>query len=272
MRLGLSVPITTESPEKWAECQKNLGCKSVVFPLNCHDDDSLIDEYAKAAKANDLTIAEVGIWRSPFSPEKTAAKENFEYCVGQLLLAEKIGARCCVNVAGSSHERWDGAYKDNFDKETYKKTVSFIRQLIDEVNPKHTFFTLEPMPWMVPTGPDEYLHLLEDVNRDSFAVHMDIINMINCPQRYFFQEEFMDEVFEKLGSKIRSCHLKDIKLLGDFTLMLRECACFAGDFNLQYYVNLASSIDPEMPMIIEHLSSNEEYIQSIAKVKERFEK
>lgn len=267
MRLGLSVPITTESPQKWAECQHNLGCKSVVFPLNCNDSDSLIDEYTKQAQAYNLIIAEVGIWRSPFSPDNS--RENLKYCIEQLALADRIGARCCVNVAGSSHERWDGAYRDNFSNERWKQIVSTVRTIIDEVKPTNTYFTLEPMPWMIPTGPDDYLKLLEDVDRDAFAVHMDIINMINCPKRFFFQEDFMDEVFDKLGAKIRSCHLKDIKLLSDYTFMLKECGCFEGDFNLKHYVNLASSVDPDMPMIIEHLNTNEEYITSLKSVQSR---
>ncbi len=51
---------------------------------------------------------------------------------------------------------------------------------------------------MYPISPDEYLHLIEDVGRDRFAVHMDIFNWITTPYRYFFNEEFMEEVFEKL--------------------------------------------------------------------------
>ena len=64
-----------------------------------------------------------------------------------------------------------------------------IRQVIDAVNPKNTYFTIESMPWMYPTGPDEYLRLLEDVGRDRFAVHLDVFNWITTPQRYFFNEE-----------------------------------------------------------------------------------
>lgn len=269
MRLGTSFPLNMESGKKWAKTQVALGCRSVVFPLNCEDSPEKINEYAIASKDSDLVIAEVGIWRNALALDKDEQKKNLEYSIGQLRLAEEIGARCCVNVAGSAGKIWDGGYKENFSKEMWKKTVKMVQTIIDEVNPKNTFFTLEPMPWMVPTGPHEYLNLIEDVGRDSFAVHLDIINMINCPERYFFHEEFLDETFELLHGKIRSCHLKDILLLSEYTFRLKECACGEGILNIEKYATLATKEDKDMPMIIEHLSTNEEYVNSVNYVKKR---
>lgn len=269
MRLGLSTNFNEGSAEKWAKKMVSLGCKSVVFPLNCDASDSEVDEYVAAAKANDLLIAEVGIWRNGIDRREEERKKNLEYSIKQLALADRIGARCAVNVGGSNGARWDGGYKENFSEEIWDKTVKMAQTIIDEVKPQNTYFTLEPMPWMVPTGPKEYLKLIETVDRDRFAVHMDIINMINCPDRYFFHDEFLEETFDLLGDKIKSCHLKDIRLLDGFTFQLKECACGDGVFNIEKYVELADKYDVDMPMIIEHLSSDEEYISNIKYVKER---
>ncbi|MCQ2494279.1 MAG: sugar phosphate isomerase/epimerase [Lachnospiraceae bacterium] len=269
MRLGLSTNFNEDSAEKWAKKMVSLGCKSVVFPLNCEASDSQINEYVEAAKANDLLIAEVGIWRNALDPDDDARKKNLEYSIKQLALADKIGARCAVNVAGSFGARWDGGYKENFSVEMLEKTVEMVRTVIDEAKPKNTYFSLEPMPWMVPTGPKEYQKLIEAVDRDRFGVHMDIINMINCPTRYFFPEEFLEETFETLGDKIKSCHLKDVKLLDGFTFQLQECACGEGVFPIEKYIDLADKYDVDMPMIIEHLSSDDEYIKNIAYVSNR---
>lgn len=269
MRLGLSTNFNEGSAEKWAAKMVSLGCKSVVFPLDCKASDSEIDAYVEAAKANDLLIAEVGIWRNGIDRREEERKKNFSYSIGQLALADRIGARCAVNVGGSRGARWDGGYKENFSEEVWKMTVEYAQQVIDAVQPKNTFFTLEPMPWMVPTGPKEYLKLIESVDRDRFAVHMDIINMINCPERYFFHEDFLEETFELVGDKIKSCHLKDIKLLDGFTFQLKECACGEGVFNIEKYVDLIDKYDKDMPLIIEHLSSDEEYVKNIKYVRER---
>lgn len=263
MRLGISTSLSGLSPEKWAKKLSEAGLKSVVFPVDCTAPDSLIDEYVKAASEADLTIAEVGIWRNAISPDEKTAKDNLEYSIKQLLLADRINACCCVNVTGSTGERWDGGYKENYSKETWDKVVKMVKTIIDEARPKNTFLTMEPMPWMIPDGPDMYLNLLEDVCRERFAVHMDIINMINSPERFFFHEEFLEEVFEKLGGKIKSCHLKDICLLPEYTFRLKECAPGEGTFNFEKYVELANSKNPQMPMIIEHLKDDEAYFKSV---------
>ena len=270
MRLGVSSDLGAKNAKEWADANVELGLKAVVFPLNYSADDSTINEYKKAADEADLLIAEVGIWRNAIDSDGDKEKENLKYSIEQLALADKIGARCCVNVVGAySGTRWDGPSKDNFSKEAWNKSVKMIQTIIDEVKPKNTFFTIEPMPWMIPTGPEEYLRLIEDVERDEFAVHMDIINMVNCPERYFFPEEFLDKTFSILKGKIKSCHLKDVNLLSDFTFQLRECACGEGTFPIERYVELANREDEKMPMIIEHLKDDNEYRQSVEYVSNR---
>ncbi len=263
MRLGLSTSFGNLSPREWAKKNVSLGCTSVVFPVDCTADTKLINSYKSEAQKNDLLIAEVGIWRNAISENPDEAQKNMDYSIGQLKLADEVGARCCVNVAGSLGQRWDGGYRENFSDYAFDKTVRMIQEVIDSVKPANTYFTIESMPWMIPTGPQEYLKLIEKVNRDRFAAHLDIINMINCPQRYFFADEFLTECFELLGPYIKSCHLKDIRLLDDYTFQLKECACGEGTFNYKKYIQLATKLDRDMPMIIEHLKDDNAYEESI---------
>lgn len=114
---------------------------------------------------------------------------------------------------------------DRFGMEDILKTFlrkhgvnwSVIQKLIDEVRPHRVKYSIEPMPWMYPTGPDEYLRLEKDINREEFGIHFDFVNMINSPQRYFHINEFMQECFDKIGDRILSCHLKDIRLKRELT-------------------------------------------------------
>lgn len=59
---------------------------------------------------------------------------------------------------------------------------------------------------------------------------------------------------------------------GGIYLQLKEVACGEGILNLEKYARLAEKVNPEMPMIIEHLHSDSEYLQSVAYLKERMEK
>ncbi len=268
MRLGTSSPLQHSSPEEWAEKQIRLGCRCVNFPLNCTDPEEKIIAYKEAADKAGLLIAEVGIWRNALASDPAERKKNVDYSVGQLRLADFLGARCAVNVAGAFGPVWDGHYRENFTENAWKETVRMVREIIDIADVKNTYFTLEPMPWMIPTGPKEYLKLIEMVDRDRFAVHMDIINMTNSAERYFNPEEFVDEVAQTLGDKIRSCHIKDVHLGEKYTFQLMECAPGCGEFPLRYYAEKMSAIDPDMPIILEHLNTDEEYIKYMGYLKE----
>ena len=270
MRLGLSSSLTHQTPEEWAERLSALGCRAVNFPVDYTCEPSLLDRYAKAAQAHDLLIAEVGAWCNPLSPDPATRKAALFRCKEQLRLADRLHARCCVNVSGSKGPRWDGPYLENLTEEAWQDMVASIQEIIDAVNPQNTFYTIEPMPWMYPMGPDEYLKLIHDVNRERFAVHMDVFNWITSAERYFRHEEFMEECFHKLGTYIKSCHLKNVHLSQAFTLQLQETACEKGDLTLETYAQLIEKLDPDMPVIIEHLQSDEEYLASLDYVIRRF--
>ena len=268
MRLGTSSPLRHSSPEEWANKQLDLGCSTVVFPVQSNEPEEKIIAYKDAAEKAGITIAEVGIWRNALVADEDERKANMDYCVEQLRLADFLGARCAVNVAGSFGRIWDGGYKENFTKDAWDKTVAMVREVIDRADIKNTYFTLEPMPWMIPTGPKDYLKLIEAVDRDRFAVHMDIINMINSADRYFHADEFVDECAELLGRRIKSCHIKDVHLSSAYTLRLEECGPGDGEFPLRHYVEKMDAIDHDMPVILEHLDSDEKYIMFMGYLKE----
>lgn len=268
MRLGTSSPLDHSSAEDWAANQVKLGCSTVNFPVSSDEPEDKIIAYKNAAEKAGLTIAEVGIWRNALSPDPDERRKNVDYSVNQLRMADFIGARCCVNVAGAFGPIWDGGYRENFSEEARRETVRMVREIIDRADVKHTYFTLEPMPWMIPTGPDDYLKLIEEVDRERFAVHMDIFNMVNSADRYFFAREFVEECADKLGNLIKSCHLKDVHLSEAFTLRLEECGPGDGEFPIRYYAEKMHEIDPDMPMILEHLSTDEDYLKYLAYLKE----
>ncbi|MDO5442875.1 MAG: sugar phosphate isomerase/epimerase [Bacteroidia bacterium] len=156
-------------------------------------------------------------------------------------------------------------------KKAADEAVAMIQRVIDAVKPKHTKFAIESMPWMIPSGPDEYLRLIEAVDREEFGVHLDAVNMITSPQRYFFNDDFLRECFEKLGPRIISCHLKDINLKPQYTFQLQECAPGEGTLDIPLFLELASKYNPSMPFIIEHLTTDEQYVTSVKYVQELME-
>ena len=270
MYLGLSSSLKHSSPKEWAETHKALGLKAVVFPVDCNAGEKLIEAYKEEAEKHGLLIAEVGIWRNTLAADMAEREKWIDYGIRQLKMADKIGAACCVNVVGTPYgPRWDGGYRQNFSQELWQLAVRMIQRIIDEAKPLHTKFSIESMPWMIPSSPDEYLRLIKDVNRKEFGAHLDVVNMITSPERYFFNDKFLEECFSKLKGKICSCHLKDIRLKEEYTFQLEECACGQGTLDLELFAKLATAENAQMPMIIEHLSTDEEYLASLKYVQKR---
>jgi sugar phosphate isomerase/epimerase len=266
MRVGISFVPPHDSPDHWAATLSAMGCRAAVFPCKHHEKDTVIDAYAAAARDHDLLIAEVGAWCNPLHAYAAERAKNLRFCQEQLALAEHVAARCCVNIAGTSGEVWDGGYRENYGPDAFQRVVETTQTIIDAVRPSRSRYCLEPMPWMYPSSPSEYLELLQAVDRPGFAVHLDVVNMINCPQRYFFNRDFLDECFRLLGPHIRSCHVKDLRLERHLTFNLREVAAGDGALDLLHYAQLAHECDQDMPFIIEHLSSPEEYQRVLKKV------
>lgn len=270
MLLGISSCLNHTSPKDWAAKHKALGLKSINFPVDYLSGEETYMAYKRAADEAGLIIAEVGIWRNTLAADPEERAKWIDYAIGQLKMADKIGAICCVNVVGTPYgPRWDGGYRDNFSEDLWQQAVKMIQQIIDTANPQHTKFSIESMPWMIPSTPDEYLRLIKDVNRPQFGAHLDVVNMITSPDKYFFNDRFLKECFTKLKGQIISCHLKDIHLKEEYTFQLQECACGEGSLDLELYAQLAAEENPNMPMIIEHLNTDEEYAESVAYVHKR---
>lgn len=260
MRLGAPVFDAGKDPESWVTAHRRVGYSAGWVPLDGNADEASIRAYADAAAKADIVIAEVGAWSNPIGPDETTCEKALDLCCRQLALAERLGARCCVNIAGSRGAQWDGPHPENLSDDTFELIVASVRRIIDAVKPTRTFYTLETMPWIFPDSPDGYLRLIRAIDRKSFAVHLDPVNMINCPGRYYRSGDLLRECFAKLGPYIKSCHAKDILLSGRLTVHLDEKRPGLGAMDYAAYLSELSRLDPDIPLMIEHLPSAEEYV------------
>ena len=263
MRLGGPIFQKTNDPDSWIKAVQGWGLRAAYCPLEPGAPAHLVQAYAQAARQADIVIAEVGAWSNPLSPVESVRQAALLKCQQSLGLAEEIGARCCVNIAGSLGEKWDGPCAEDLTADTFDRIVDSVRAIIDAVQPTRTFYTLEPMPWMYPDSPDSYLDLIQAVDRKAFAVHLDPVNMINCPARYFRNADFLQECFDKLGPYIKSCHAKDILLQEKLTTVLDEVRPGLGKLNYRQFLRQAHRLEPDLPIMVEHLPTEEEYRMAV---------
>ena len=260
MRLLGALLENTSDASSWIAAIQRAGYTTAQDPLPLNDaGDAALDEYIQAAAKAGIIFAEVGAWSNPIDVDPVKAREAIALCQRALLRAERLGARCCVNIAGSRNpSKWDGPHPENFSSETFDLIVMSIREIIDAVKPKKTFYTLETMPWIFPSSPDEYLELIRAIDRPGFAVHLDPVNMINCPARAYRSGDFIRECFQKLGPYIRSCHAKDFILREELTLHIDEfMRPGAGMLDYDTYLKELAKVDPDITLVLEHFPSEE---------------
>lgn len=261
MRIGGSVMKPYNSPKEWLGHVRELGYGAVIFPVDSSADHATRQDYLRCAQDNDLVIGEVGVWRNCMSRNPEEKEKHIQYAIRQLELAEEVGARCCVNIAGAWSPLWDGYDPGHGTKAFYDEVVETTQRIIDAVQPKNTCFSLEPMPWMCPESPQEYLQLMHDVDREAFKVHLDFANMISSLERYRNASAFITECFSLLGPHIRSIHAKDL-LIDDHVLPLciREVPPGEGSIDLMLALRLAAQLEGDVPVFVEHLDSHEQYL------------
>lgn len=260
MRLGGTIFKPYSNADEWAGCVREKGYSAAICPLDCTANDETIASYKKAAQDYDIVIGEVGIWNNPLDPDPQKAAEAILYAKRQLALAEKIEARCCVNIAGSHNpDLWYGPHPENFSKETFEKAVAVIQDIIDSVHPQKTFYTLEPSPWLYPDTIECYLEFIKAVDRAGFAVHWDPVNMMYTPKTYYRNGEFLLECIERLGPYMKSCHIKDLYMGETFTLYVEERRSGEGVLDYKTLITSLDKLNPDMPAFLEHIETEEEF-------------
>ena len=268
MRFGGPVFGDVSTPEKWVAAVRRNGYRAAYCPVKADVSDSVIAEYADAARQADIVIAEVGAWSNPISPNDEERKKAIDYNIQQLALADKIGARCCVNIAGSRNpDQWDGPHKDNFSMQTFMQIVETTQSIIDAVRPTRTLYSLEPMPWVFPDSPRSYRDLIRTIDRPAFAAHLDPVNWMVSPRVFFHNRDFIEECFNILGRHTVSCHLKDVTLSGKLTVHLDEAAPGKGGLDYHTLLSELNRLDPDTPAMLEHLPNEQEYAQAAAYVR-----
>jgi len=267
MRFGAPVYRHTD-PASWVAAVRAKGYRAAYCPLKVGADPAEIAAYAQAARDADIVIAEVGAWgKNPLHPDPAVRRASLEASKAALAFADEIGARCCVNVAGSRGERWDGPHDDNLTPETFEMIVAVCREIIDDVRPRRAKWALEDMPYMYPDSVESYQALLAAIDRPMFGVHFDPVNIVNSPQRYYNNGALIREFVRQLGPHIASCHVKDIALREGLTVHLEETPAGTGRLDYVTYIHEVSRLDPDTPFMLEHLRSEAEYDQAAAHVR-----
>ena len=260
IRLGGPVFLKSDDPVELAKEHRRLGYSAAYCPKAKAADSAQTAAIVKAFAAEKVVIAEVGAWVNMLDPDSEKRRGNIDYVIERMALAEAVGARCCVDYAGSFNPKipW-GPHPRNLSEEFFDGTVVNCRKIIDAVKPRRSVFSIEMMGWNLPDSPDAYLKLVQAVDRQAFGVHMDICNGINSPRKFYANAKFIEECFSKLGRWIVSCHAKDLQWVPELNVHFVEVVPGRGSVDYRAYLTALASLPVDAPLMLEHLKTEEEY-------------
>jgi len=260
IRFGGPIFLKSDDPAELAREHRRLNYSAAYCPAADIKDASKVRAIEEAFKRENVIISEVGAWVNMLDPDAEKRAKNIAYVTERLALADAVGARCCVDIAGSYNPKvWYGPHPENFSQKFFNETVENCRKVIDAVRPKRTVFTLEIMGWCLPNGADSYLKLIQAIDRKQFAVHLDVFNAINSPEKFYENAEFTRNTIQKLGKHIASCHAKDIAWIPELQVHFTEVIPGRGEVDYRPILDEIAKLPQQPPLMMEHLKTPEEY-------------
>ena len=260
LRLGGPVFVKAEGPEELALAHRSLGYRAAYCPNLPLNDAARIRAFADAFAKHDVTIAEVGRWVNLLERDPEKRRQNLQTVTDGLALAEAIGARCCVDIAGSFNPTsWFGPHPDNLTREHFDASVENARKIIDAVKPARARFCFEMMGWAYPDSPESCLKMIKAVDRKAFGVHLDPCNLVNSPEKFYHISALLNQCFDKLGRWIVSCHAKDLTWDVEMNLHFREVIPGKGSMDYDTYLQRLAKLPQNPPLMLEHLANADEY-------------
>jgi sugar phosphate isomerase/epimerase len=263
IRLGAPVFKAPRDPEELALAHKKLGYRAAYCPGVKLSETERIRDIAQAFAKHDIVIAEVGRWCNLMDGDPAKRTANLQTVTDGLAVAEAVGARCAVDIAGSFNPKvWSGPHPKNVTREFFDLAVENARKIIDAVKPQRAKFCYEMMGWSLPDSADSYLELIKAIDRPAFGVHLDPCNVINSPDRFYRNADVINECFDKLTPWLTSCHAKDLAWEPEMNVHFREVPLGTGELDYPTYLKRLAALPADVPLMIEHMKTPEEYDQS----------
>ncbi len=260
LRLGAPVSAHDDDPEMLARAHREKGSRAAYCPDIPLADAERIRATVAAFARHDLVIAEVGRWVNLLAADPGERRKNRETVTDGLALAEAVGARCCVDIAGSFNpDNWMGPHPDNLSERFFDAAVENARAILDAVKPKRTTFCYEMMAWALPDSPDAALRLVKAVDRRAFSIHLDPCNLVSSPTRYYHSSDLIRECYAKLARLIASVHAKDLTWDVEMAVHFREVRAGLGSIDYEVWLAEHARHTPHVPLMLEHLSNEAEY-------------
>ena len=151
---GIETKEGKADPAAFAEAHVKAGYQAAYCPEFLHPGQKENNLFSKEMMKRGILWAEAGAWCNPLTADEKEARKNREYMIERLALAEELGAKTCVNIAGTfSSENWYGPHEGNYSEDFFALAVDTVRYVLDAVKPRRTTFLWKSCPIIFWTAP-----------------------------------------------------------------------------------------------------------------------
>ena len=124
MRLGSPLPRTWDSPAGWVAALRAVASAPPTGRWTTTPTRTSVDAYADAAAAADIVIAEIGAWSNPLSPDDADARRRARALQARGSRSPTAWARAAASTSPArARDTWDGPHPDNLSRDTFALIV-----------------------------------------------------------------------------------------------------------------------------------------------------
>ena len=147
LRLGGPVWVDGDDPEVRARAHREKGYRAGYCPDIPLDDTERIEATeSRPSPGTTSSSPRSAAGCNLLDADPAERRKNLQTVTDGLALAEAVGARCCVDIAGSFNpDSWFGPHPDNLSERFFDAAVENARKIIDAVKPTRTTFCYEMM-------------------------------------------------------------------------------------------------------------------------------
>jgi sugar phosphate isomerase/epimerase len=216
-------------------------------------------ELKKQLKAHDVLFYGIHCAGNIIAPDPDAERWQ-RHIIDAIHSADEMGCQLVLTHSGSMYSNRNWAHPLNWSKEAWQRSVTALKNIAKATAGSKVQIAIEPVNTEAINNPWAQVRLREDVGDSRIMSGLDITNMV-FSNTAFRMTELLNTTFELLGDQIAYVHAKDFEWN---SMMPGINWAMNGTGNMDYEVFLThiSRLKHPTNMLIEFLTTNEEYQQA----------
>lgn len=271
VRLGTGASIDPNGLDKSVSRLKALGFTAVQAGTLPSWSEEELQRIRRVLDAHGIMIGELANYqRGLVSSDPKARSEGVEAFKVTIRHAATLGAHCAgISWSTRCYPGPGWAHRENRSEETWRLFVDSARQLMEEAEFRKVDVSFHPHLQGPLYSPERLRRLIDDVGSPRVKVMLDPVNFINI-DTYFDNTDFLNQMFDLLGDSIVGAHAKDVHLPSPAytsegrlaVLHIDEAIPGRGNLDYKTFLRRMGVLPRDTPLIIEHLSKDEEILEA----------